>query len=239
MDQIQHLIEDLKSLDPATREAAAKALHDVGDDARIAVPALYYAILRECGACPWVGTALSRLGHLAPDLDALSSALHSDNSHVRFWAARTAVKLGSAAKPLIPDLISLLCDTHHPVTDSVVWALGSIGHAAINPLIDAARGDDAHLRARAVLALGQYHEDAEVKLPQIVRSLDDTDANVRNHAARAVCALGQSAHPDPSVYDNDTFSLLLNALNRITNDSTIEVDEEWLGRICRWLGPSA
>ena len=239
MDQIQQLIDDLKFSDPARREAAAHALHDLGDGARLAVPALFDAILREPDACPWVGTAFTRLGHLAPDIDALASALHSENSHVRFWAARTAVKLGPVAEPLIPDLISLLCDTHQPVTDSVVWALGSIGHAAITPLITAARADDAQLRARAVLTLGRYHENAALKLPQIIKSLDDADPTVRKHAAHAVCSLGQFAHPDRSVYDTDTFALLLGALDRIADDSTIDVDAEWFDRICGWLGPSA
>ncbi|MDX1929432.1 MAG: HEAT repeat domain-containing protein [Pirellulaceae bacterium] len=239
MDQIQHLIKDLESSDPATREAAAHTLHDLGDDARLALPALFSAILREPDACPWVGTALARLGHLAPDIDALSSALRSENSHVRFWAARIAVNLGPDAEPLIPDLISLLCDTHHPVTDSVAWALGSIGHAAILPLVSAARSDDAQLRARAVLALGRYHENAALKLPEIIKSLDDADSSVRKHAAHAVCSLGQSAHPDSSVYDADTLALLLGALDRIGADSTIDVDEEWFGRICGWLRPNA
>lgn len=239
MDELQHLVSDLKSSDAATREAAAHALHDLADKAKPAVPALFNAIIRESGACPWVGTALTRLGPLDPDMKALASALRSKNSHVRFWAARTAVKLGPTAERLIPELISLLCDHHQPVTDSVVWALGSIGPAAITPLIEAARGHDAQLRARAVLALGRYHENTDLKLPEIIRSLNDPVANVRNHAASAVCSLGQSAHPDPSVYDSDTLAILLSALDRIANDSTIDVDAEWLGRIRGWLRPIA
>lgn len=239
VDQIQHFIDDLESLDAATREAAAHALHDLGDNALLAVPSLFEAILREADACPWVGTALTRLGPLAPDINALASALRSDNYHVRFWAARTAAKLGPGAEPLIPDLISLLCDSHHPVADSVVWALGSIGAPAIKPLITAARGHDAELRARAALALGRYHENAELKLPEIIKSLDDPVANVRKHAAHGICSLGQSAHPEPNIYDTDTFALLLGALDRIAHDPSIDVDVEWLDRIRGWLGPNA
>lgn len=239
VDQIQHFIDDLKSPDLAIREAAAHALYDLGDDARQAVPSLYNALLRETGACPWVGTALTRLGPLAPDINALESALGNNNSSVRVWAARTAVRLGPAAEPLISCLIPLLCDPNPAVTDSVRWALDSIGSAAISPLIKVTRDHDAQLRAKAVLALGAYHKNAAVKLPAIISALDDPVANVRNHAARAVCGLAQDAHPDSSVYDPDTFAVLLIALDRISDDASIEVDAEWLDRLRRWHSPSA
>lgn len=215
MDELQHLISDLRSSDAATREVAAQALHDFGAEAKPAVQSLFDAILQEPDACPWVGAALTQLGPLAPDMKSLALALQSKNPHVRFWAARTAVKLGPEAEPLIPDLIALLCDPNHSVIDSVVWALGAIGRSAITPLIAASRCNDPELRARAVLALGRYPEHAEKKLPAIVESLDDSIANVRNHAARAICSLGQSTRPDPCVYDADTCAMLITGLNRI------------------------
>jgi hypothetical protein len=89
------------------------------------------------------------------------------------------------------------------------------------------------------LALGRYHENAELKLPATIKSLDDPDPNVRKHAARAICSLGQSAHPDPSVFDAETFGSLLGALDRIAYDASIDVDAEWLRRICGWLRPLA
>lgn len=239
VNPLQQYIDDLESPDASTREAAAHVIHDLGDAAREAAPALYAAILREPDACPWVGTALSRIGSLAPNLNALESALRSDNSHVRFWAARTAVRLGPDAEPLIPVLIPLLCDSHHPVSDSACWALGTIGVPAISPLIDAARDSDANLRGRAALALGRYSENAAMKLPAIVESFDDTDPAVRRHAAHAICSLAQSAHPDRNVYDDETFSEILVSIERIANDDSIDVDAEWFGRICGWLRPSA
>ena len=239
MHKLQHLISNLRSSDAAAREVAARALHDFGVEAKPAVQALFEAILLEPDACPWVGTALTQLGPLAPDMKSLALALRNKNSHVRFWAARTAVNLGPTAEPVIPDLIALLPDPHHPIKDSVVWALGAIGRAAITPLIAAAHCNDPELRARAVLALGRYPEHAKEKLPAIVESLDDPIANVRNHAAHAICSLGQSAHPDPSVCDVDTFVMLTTALNRITSEPSIDVDIEWLGRIREWLLPAA
>ena len=239
VNQLQQYIDDLESLDASTRAAAADAIRDLGESAWSAAPALYAALLRESDACPAVGTALTHIGPLSPDLDALKSGLQSDNSHVRFWAARTSVKLGSDAEPLVPVFISLLCDPELPVRDSVVWALGVVGVPAIASLIDAARGHDAELRGRAVLALGRYPGDAAMKLPVIIESLDDPEAEVRRLAALAICSLGQSAHPDRSVYDDDTFSMLLDSIDRIADDDTVEVDAEWFGRIRGWLRPSA
>jgi len=239
VNPLQHYIDDLESPDASTRETAAHALHDLGDAARDAASALYTAILRESDACPWVGTALTRIGPLAPNVDALESALRSGNSHVRFWAARTAVKLGPTADSLVPLLIPLLCDSHHPVSDSACWALGAIGVPAISALIDAARDSDAELRGRAVLALGRYSHNASMKLPVIVESFDDADPNVRRDAAHAICSLGQSAHPDRNVYDDDTLSMIRAAIDRIANDDSIDVDAEWFGRIREWLRPSA
>ncbi|MGZ0167358.1 MAG: HEAT repeat domain-containing protein [Planctomycetales bacterium] len=239
VNPLQQYIADLESPDASVREAAAHAIHDLGDAARDAAPALYAALLRETDACPWVGTALTRIGPLAPDLDALESLLRSDSSHVRFWAARTAVKLGPHAEPLIPVLIPLLCDSHHPVSDSACWALGAIGVPAISPLIDATRDSDTDLRGRAVLALGRYSHHADMKLPAIVAAFDDADPNVRRHAAHAICSLGQSAHPDRNVYEDETFSTIISAIDRIASDDAIDVDAEWFGRIRGWLRPSA
>ena len=84
MEELQNLMHDLKSSDAATREEAAHALYDIGHDSKPAVPLLFNAILRETGACPWVGTALMSLGPLAPDMEAMKSALRSENYHVRF-----------------------------------------------------------------------------------------------------------------------------------------------------------
>ncbi len=97
------------------------------------------------------------------------------------------------------------------------------------------RSNDPELRARAVLALGRYPEHAEEKLPIIIESLDDPIANVRNHAARAICCLGQFADPDRNIFDADTSAMLITAFDRIESDRLIDVDTDWLGRIRGWL----
>ena len=235
MNPLQQYIDDLESSDASTREAAAHAMYDLGDAARDAAPAIYAALLREPDACPWVGTALTRIGPLEPDLDALKTLLSSSNSHARFWAARTAVKLGPDSEPLIPTLIRLLCDSHHPVSDSACWALGTIGAAAISPLIDATQASNPELRGRAVLALGRYSAHAAMKLPTIVATFDDPDHNVRRHAAHAICSLGQSLN----VYDDDTLATICAAIDRIADDDSIDVDAEWFGRVRGWLRSDA
>ena len=121
--------------------------------------------------------------------------------------------------------------------DSVVWALGTVGLPAIAPLVDAAGDEDAELRGEAVLALGRFSEHAAMKLPVIIKSLDDSAPRVRRRAARAVFGHGESAHRDRSNYDEETFSMLVAAIDRIAQDQNIDVDAERLDRVRTWLRP--
>lgn len=235
MDQLQAYIDNLQSADPEIREGAARALHDFGKVARPAVSALLKALTTEPDACPWIGTAIIELGPSESDINEIRSALKSDNSHTRFWAARASVKLGPDGESLVPDLILLLCDENLPVRDSVVWALGSIGQAAIPSLIAAAKDADPVLRTKATVALGCYPQHAALKLPTIIDALNDRVRDVRNHAARALCSLGQAAHQDPCAYDSETLAALTASLHRLLNSSAIDVDGEWLQRILGWL----
>lgn len=232
-------IQNLESRDGSTREAAAQALYNLGPRARPSVPALLDALLSEPDNCPWVGTAIVELQPTVSDIPKLRDALHSANQHVRFWAARAIVKLGPEGFPLVPDLIGLLCDPNDPVTDSVAWALGSIGREAVMPLIDAANADDSQLQSRAILALGRYPEHIKAKLPTIVNALDADDRDVRNCAARAICSLAQSAHPDTTIYDEASVATLVDTIERIVGDSSIEVEPDWPQRILGWLKDSA
>ncbi len=232
-------IQNLKSHDHSTRESAAQALHNVGAHAHSAVPALLEALLSEPDACPWVGTAIVTLQPTVGNIPKLREALHSANDHVRFWAARAIVRLGPDASPLIPDLIGLLCDPHHPVTDSVVWALGSIDREAIPPLIDAANGEDLQLQLRAILALGRYPEHIASKLPTILNALDADDPEVRNCAARAICSLAQSAHPNATIHDDVSHATLVDTVERIIADPSIDIEPDWPQRILGWLRGSA
>lgn len=226
-------IELIRSIDRATRESAAQALYNFGAAAKSAVPVLWEALLAEPGACPWVGTLLVELGPSEEDIPKLRAALNSSNSHVRFWAARAAVKLGLKAQPLIPELIDLLCDSHHTVVDSVMWALGTIGTQSIPALIEAAKSTSAELRSKAVLALGRSSSEIELKLPTILEALNDADPQVRNSAGCAVCSLGQQYKN--AKYSKSILDTLVRALERILVDSPPDFPSEWPQRVLNWL----
>lgn len=228
-------IQKLGSEDSADRESAAEALYRLGPAANVAIPALLNALIAEPNACPWVGTAIVELRPTKDDIPKLRIALRSPNSHVRFWAARACVKLGKAARPLIDELIGLLCDPHNPVSDSACWALGSIGSQSIPKLIQAAVGEDGELRGKAVLALGRYAEDLELRLPTVLDLLDDSDGHVRSCAARAVCSLGQHIHGKTESYSRAAVNSLIDALERISSDSAIQIESDWPQRVLGWI----
>jgi HEAT repeat protein len=228
-------LKQLREGDAAQRESAAKGLFDLGAESREAVPALLDALISEVDACPWLGTAIVELGPTADDTPKLREALYSNNSHVRFWAARATVNLGIAAFTLTRELIGLLCDQHSPVVDSVIWALGSIGAKAIPSLVEAAKSPNSQLRAQAVLALGRYPEHITSKLPTVLASLDDFDRHVRNCAALAVCSLAQGTHRNAVVDATIASPTLVHALERIASDPSFEVERQWPQRLLGWL----
>ncbi len=235
MGQLDVHLQDLESMDSSRRETAAKALFDLGAEARSAVPALLDALIAEPDACSWVGTAVVELRPTASDIPKLRAGLSSANDSVRFWTARAIVTLGPDAAPLTADLIRVLVDPNFPVTDSVLWALGTIGAASIQPLIEAATGADPKLRCMAVCALGRYPEHITSKLPTILTALDDRDATVRTSAAHAVCRLAQRSYCDVASYDSPTQRALTDALNRIIKDTSIDTAPDWPQRALDWL----
>jgi HEAT repeat protein len=84
------------------------------------------------------------------------------------------------------------------VTDSVVWALGAIGEAAIEPLADAARTGDQLSRRMATYALGRYAPHASAKMSVLVDLLRDGDPEIRKAAASSLVSLGQQLGRDHS-----------------------------------------
>ena len=229
-------VRKLECEDSAERESAGEALYHLA--ATGAMPSLLNALIAETDACPWIGTAIVEIGPSKDDIPKLRVALRSPNSHVRFWAARACVKLGTSARPLIGDLIRLLNDSHHPVSDSACWALGSIGARSIPKLIEVATGDDAEMRGRAILALGRYAEDLEQRLPTVLDSLDDPDGSVRSCAARAICSLGQQVHGKTEAYSTTTIKSLVDALEKISSGAAIEIETDWPQRVLGWLKSS-
>lgn len=238
MDQIKPFIHDLKSDDPAIRESAAKSLYYLGVSARPALLALFDALLAAPASCPWVGATINAIGPRPADLQALQAGLRHPNRHVKFWATRALVKLGPDATPVIPDLILLLKDVHHPVVDSAIWALDSIGEAAIAPLCAAAIDADRSLRQIAVVALGKSAKHIEEKLPIVIKALDDSDPAIRPFAVRSICGLAEDIMRKKRTDTLTTVELqaasnIRKALQRIDSDPSLKDDSNWMNCLIR------
>jgi HEAT repeat protein len=240
VNQVEVFIRDLKSPDQAVREASARSLSQLGAGAKPAVTALIDALLAESSACPSIGTAICRLGPSRDDLDVLRAALRHPNSHVRFWGARALVTLGPVAEPAIPELIPLLTDAQTTVVDSVIWALGAIGDASLDPLNAVATTADEALRRMALIALGSYADHIASKLQTVVNALDDCSPGIRRAAAWAVCSLAQrlrerKRNAKLSADEQDALPILRRAIMRIETDPEIDQAPDWTSRIAAWL----
>lgn len=231
-----NLIHDLKSNEAAVREAAAKTLYYLGEDGRPAYSELLQALLNESGHCPWVGTAVAHIGPQVENLASLRRGLQHSNGDVRFWIARAIVKLGEVGAPLTPDLIKCLLDAHSPVVDTAMWALGNIGSVALEQLVQTAKVASPPLRKMAIVALGRYTDNLPKRVPAILACLEDSDPEIRDAAANAICNLAQGLWHGHKTENKPSLELtqLVASLQAIATNDSISIDREWLQRILVW-----
>lgn len=135
---IQERVKALKDEDEDVREAAVKALGEIGSDAEEAVPALIEAVDDDYLAWEAVN-ALGRIGGESA-LRALSEALLSDEDMgVRMRAAMALRRIGD--RDAVPALIKALADEDEYVRVSAAAALGEIGDQTASPALEVALGD--------------------------------------------------------------------------------------------------
>lgn len=190
--RVLRLMDEITSLEPAIRGAAAKQLALFGEDAACAVPMLctllgddVESVSREARE------ALFQIGLSSSLVPALNTALSNVKAHTRANAARLLRGLGMAAEPAIPALVNLLADKasawdpgHYP--GSVGWiarcTLHDLGPCVIPHL--AAAVDDAHPARREALDRLICHVKytklesstrVEVIAPAISRALSSSD----------------------------------------------------------------
>jgi hypothetical protein len=103
-------------------------------------------------------------------------------------------------KELTPVLIDALRDRDAEVRQSAASALASIGHPAIEPLLDVLKDKEQskEMRANAAYVLGQMGPSGQEALPALTKALKDDDKEIRRRAAfaiqRIVKELGVSGH---------------------------------------------
>jgi HEAT repeat protein len=206
-------IEALQNGDPNQREEAAKALGEIGPDAKAAVPALVAAVTRdeESSVRKASGEALAAIG--ADAVPELLPFLNDSDSTVRWRSVHTLELLGPSAKDALPQIIKRLEDRDLRVRMEAVDALAAVdegGDETIQALIDALKdggnigfgmyqkGGSESVSAAVVAAMLRMGPKAEKELvrsgiPILVRGLTDRDRSIRDHSARALGLLGPKA----------------------------------------------
>ena len=162
------------------------------------------------------------------EIETLITQLASSNIDERFLAARALVQHGSDAEAAIPALIQALTDPNLPVRDSVVWALGVIGEAAIESLADTSRKGEFATREKALWALARYTSFAKRKIAILLEALEDNNAEIRQIASSAISTLGKriglKANGSSDLLDDDeqkVIQKLLETLRRIRQDDEL------------------
>ena len=165
--------------DAYIREAAAKALGEIGD-AR-AIEPLIDALKDES---EYVRSAA------AEALDKLGWQPDTEERKAAYWAAKQewdkCVEIGA---PAVEPLIIALKDWR--VREAAAEALGKIGAPAVEPLIDALRDKSEDVRKAAAEALGEIGDVRAVE--PLIAALKDKDDDVREAAAEALVKIGAPA----------------------------------------------
>lgn len=167
---VTELIDDLSSGDDRSRRDAAMFLSKLAAETSDAVEAV----------------------------PALVKALDDSEQQVWFHSVTALSRLGHDAAPAIPKLMNDLGRMSRRGVN-VKWyrsayALGQIGEAAVEPLLEASESSNASTRAGAAKAFEWIPEAVEKSVPVLIKLLEDGDQDVRETAADTLGVL-----PEPSL----------------------------------------
>jgi HEAT repeat protein len=183
MNEIQKLLENLKSPSAAVREGAADALgRMMKPKDRDAVPRLVGALRDESSKVR--ASAASALGSIGGEaaVPALVEAL-KDTAYVRSNVIDALGKIGG--KRAVTALTSVLKSNDQSMKLRAISALRRIGgEAAVSALVEALRDESSSVRASSAEAL--KGDSGEAAVSALVEALGDTDQYVREAAADAL-----------------------------------------------------
>ncbi len=181
------LIEIVQSLDVPwfTRRQAALTLGRWGEPAAAAVPVLI---------------------KLLDDPEARSE------EGPTFWALKGLSLFGPVAGDAVPTVVKIVLDAMHPVSHRLAGMeclsqIGNANPAGLAPLIQIAQtpeGDQVALvlRRGAIEALSLFRGGAPAAVPALIRTLDDSDTNLRREAAAALGRQGTNAEiAQPALFE--------------------------------------
>jgi len=148
---------------------------------------------------PAVRVAAIRATGYEGHVEVLANALQDEDADVRLVAAMHLKRRGSAAAPIIKDLIAVLKDEHRGVRREAAEALSFIGAPTAPALVEALANPDPRVRAAAIIGLGdrpkdwrkRSPEELALVLPALKKLLKDDDPEVRRRAAKLLEHLRQ------------------------------------------------
>lgn len=125
----------------------------------------------------------------------IKSLLDSTDPDIRQYAAHL---LGQAKDPrAIEPLIHALADVDKTVRKQAMFALSTLGKAAIEPLSEAMNEPKWETRYRAAEALGKIADENVIK--PLIRGLKDNRDHVRYMAAKGLREFGDSDAIEPMI----------------------------------------
>ena len=153
-EAVPYMIDMLKT---ENRLSALKALTELGDESRSAVPALLGLLTdKETRVRASAARALGRIGPEAKDaVQPLIKLLKDEDAVTREQAASALGRIGPASKPAIDDLLASLSDKDYRVRRDATRALGQIGFPEVaRPRIEKLLEDpDPRVREAAKVTL--------------------------------------------------------------------------------------
>lgn len=193
---IPALIGALKDSDYRMRNAAARVLGYLGEDARAAVPALIVALKDKDQYVRF--SAMAALGGIGPEA---KEAIPELVKLLRFTPLRELTPSNTDLEKT--DVLELRMRLEHEsISKEAAIALAQIGLPAVPALLDCLMHTDANLRLGAARTLGWMGPKARLAVPKLTEILADKLPEVRGQAAFALGQIGPEARQSmPALLD--------------------------------------
>jgi len=192
------LISALKADDTGLRLGAAKALGEMGERSRDAIPALIENLGHNDEELRT--EVIETLGLIGADAVApLTKSLSWPDPKLRAGSARALAAIGPAAAPAGPALLTQLqSEKENAVRVAQLGALPRIGlpqEQTVPLLVKAFRSSDAEIQSVALNAMLTIRPAEKLVVPALAALLMDSQAGIPERAALALGRFGPAARP--------------------------------------------
>ncbi len=189
---VQQWALQLRNPDPKSHQEAAAALKAIGP---VAVPGLVRLLhARDSVFRNQVWAAVPRLPAPVDRL-LISRVAAPNAGALRIAAAQALAVLGPDAAEAVPALASSLVNDTVQVRWNAAAALGRIGTPAWSELSHALASSDPNLRYAALCALGDSNLEPRVVVPALLGALGDTNGGIAVAVAGSLSKVGPGALP--------------------------------------------